>query len=174
MSWEVEMVKIVRWLIDDRDATPENSDPELEEAIVVAAQMTQREANFGNVYLIDVDTLSISPDPTTTATAGEAKDNAFINLVSLKTACIVCNGEAKNAARCALSVSDGLSKIDSREKAKWLVDIASSACKAYEDALFEFKVGQNVAGEAILGPFSDGNPKAYYGFPEHGPRSRIF
>ena len=79
MVWQTEMVRIVRHLINDIDAAS-YADDRLEETILVSAQLVLHEIDFDNTYTVDVDGLSLSPDPTGLAN----KDNAFINLICLK------------------------------------------------------------------------------------------
>ena len=56
MSWQNEMVRIVRFLINDIDASS-YTDERLEETILVAAQSVYASIDFPNTYTIDVDTL---------------------------------------------------------------------------------------------------------------------
>ncbi len=155
MAWQVEMTKIVRFLIGDTSTTPDNSDSDIIDVIVVSAQLTQKDISFEQTYTIDVDGDIINPDPTTTGVGGAPKDDAFINLVSLRAACILLKGDANKAAKCALSISDGLSRIDTRDKAKLLIDISKNICEEYSKAVQEYELGQNAPGMAIVGPYSD-------------------
>jgi hypothetical protein len=82
-TWQNEMVRIVRHLVDDLDAAT-YSDSRLEETVLVSAQMVQLQVTFDKTYTVDVDELLLTPDPT-----AATRDNAFINLVCLKTACII-------------------------------------------------------------------------------------
>ena len=81
MSWQNEMVLIVRHLINDLDDSNQSfSDERLEGTVLVSAQLLLNEIDFddppNNTYVVDVDGLSLTPDPT----SGE-KDNAFIKAV---------------------------------------------------------------------------------------------
>ena len=84
MAWQNEMVRIVRHLINDLDSSNYTfTDDRLEESVLVAAQLLLKEVDFDNTYTIDTDALDMSPDPTTLTT----KDDAFINLASLRIKC---------------------------------------------------------------------------------------
>ena len=78
MSWQGQMSTILRYLIDDVDSTSYKfSDERIETTLLVAAQLVTLEVDLTNTYTINVETCSLSPDPTETDT----RDNAFINLV---------------------------------------------------------------------------------------------
>lgn len=83
-TWEYEMVTMLRFLINDLSDDPTYSDTRLRQLIVMAAQIVNQEMTFSNNYTINFGTLTISPDPTVVA----YRDNAFINLVVLKAACL--------------------------------------------------------------------------------------
>ena len=86
MSWQGQMTTVVRHLVNDTDSTKYKfSDDRLETSILVASQLVISETDFANSYDINVEGCRLSPDPTDSAT----KDNDFIALVCLKTACII-------------------------------------------------------------------------------------
>ncbi len=153
MSWQNEMVLITRYLIDDV-ASASFTDERIESTILVSAQLTLFDVTFDKTYVIDVDSCSLTPDPT-----AATRDNAFINLVCLKTACIILRGEAKAAANNAVKVKDGgrfgSSEIDMGQSYKALGEMANIACKDYQDALIQYKAGSGKVGEAIIGPFTN-------------------
>ena len=65
MPWQNEMTIIVRHLVNDLDSTSYTfTDSRLEEAVLVSAQLSALEIDFENTYTIDVDAVSLSPDPT--------------------------------------------------------------------------------------------------------------
>ena len=108
MAWQSEMVRIVRHLINDLDSTNYSfTDDRLEELILVASQLVLTTLDFTNEYTVDVDALTLNPDPTT-----GTKDDSFINLVSLKAACVVLGSEVRSNALNSISLRDGPSAID--------------------------------------------------------------
>ena len=151
MVWQTEMVRIVRHLINDVDATS-YADDRLEETILVSSQLVLHEIDFDNTYTVDVDGLSLSPDPTGLAN----KDNAFINIISLKSACIILSSEVRTHGLNAIRMSDGPSSIDMTGIARNIAVSSQDMCGRYEHAVMQYKAGGSIAGQAILGPYSPG------------------
>lgn len=151
MSWQTEMTTIVRYLIYDFSDTPTYTDQKIQTAIVVAAQMTLQDIGFSKVYNISVPNSSISPDPTTT----DDKDDAFINLVSLKTACLIDTWQLRAKLPVAgISIRSGPESVDTRgvlTAYQYLKE--NGACKAFEQAKWEYEAGNLCPGRIILGPF---------------------
>lgn len=152
MPWQTELVRIVRYLIDDLGTTPTYSDARLEETVLVAAQMTLRDVDFDTTYTIDVDELTLSPDPTV-----GTKDDAFINLVCLRAGCLIDSSTYRTKLRegHGVIIKHGASSIDTKgqlDAYKLLAD--KGLCQAYADAKWEYEAGAMSPGEAIIGPFS--------------------
>jgi hypothetical protein len=151
MAWQNEMVRIVRHLINDLDSSNYTfTDDRLEESALVSAQLLLKEVDFDNTYTIDTDALDMSPDPTTLAT----KDDAFINLVCLKSACIILGSEVRTNSLNAIVVKDGPSSIDMRGIAAGLHNIYKDMCAKYDHYVMQWQAGNSVAGQAILSPYS--------------------
>lgn len=170
MSWQTEMTTIIRYLIYDFSDTPTYNDTKIQQAIVVAAQMTLQDITFSTVYNISVPSVSISPDPTE-----GTKDDAFINLVCLKTACLIDNWELRAKLPTAgISMRSGPESIDTRGVlAAYQYLQQNGACKAFEQAKWEFEVGNMCPGQAILGPFTGENVNVdFYGSFPNTPRTR--
>lgn len=164
MSWQGEMITMVRTLVSDVDPTNYTySNERLETSILVAAQIVLTEIDFENVYTVDVEQCYLSPDPTDPATGlvTANKDDAFINLVSLKTACIIMGSEMKTQALNAVRVTDGPSSIDYTAVAGHIRFLYEFSCKAYEEYKFNYAAGNNAVGKAILSPYSPGSQVAY-------------
>jgi hypothetical protein len=154
MSWQGQMSTIVRHLIDDLDAAKYKYSPtRVETAILVSAQLTTMNVDFNNSYTINVESCSLSPDPTDTDT----KDNPFINLVSLRTACIILGGEIRSESGNAISIKDGPSAIDLRGVSQVLATLYKDLSDRYDHTLLEYRAGNSIAGHAILGPYSPGS-----------------
>ena len=157
MSWQNEMVRILRFLINDIDASS-YSDDRLEETILVAAQLQYASIDFPNTYTIDVDGLVLSPDPTSVT-----KDDWFINIVCVKTACIILGSEAKTLAAQSYIIKDGPSTIDVSRAYTAAQQMYKDMCDKLAFMIMDYKVGNSVAGHAVLTPYtqerlSDGNP----------------
>lgn len=150
MAWQVELVRILRHLINDLASTPTFADSRLEEVILVSAQLIQNSLTFLNTYTIDVDSCTLTPDPTT-----GTKDNGFINLVLLKSRCIIRESEYRSQATTSgFTVVDGPTRVSTEGSLKGYKDMWDQACKDYDKAKFDYAAGSLCPGEAILGPFS--------------------
>jgi len=150
MAWQETMTIMVRTLINDLDETNYTySGERIEQTILVAAQLVNSAADFQNTYVPDLTQLTLSPDPTTAPA-----DNDYVNLVSLKAACIIASNEAKTSAGDALLVKDGPSTIDTRTSSGSMLNISKDLCGRYHDMLVDYKAGKSIAGQSILGPNS--------------------
>ena len=119
MAWQTEMTTLLRYVINDTDATSyEFTDSRLQTLIVSSA----------------------------------ANDNGFINLVVLKSACMLADGEYRTASNKGIVIRDGPSSVDARALIASKQQIASDSCAKYEKAELEFRLGNSNAGEAIIGP----------------------
>lgn len=160
MSWQGEMTTMVRHLVNDVDSTNYTyTDERLETSILVAAQIVQTEVDFENTYIIDVEQCYLNPDPTDPATglATADKDDPFINLVSLKAACIIYGSEMKTQSLNAVRISDGPSSIDCTAVAANIKFLYQYACEQYDEYKFNYAAGNNAVGKAILSPYSPGS-----------------
>ena len=152
MAWQNEMTLIVRHLVNDLDSSNHTFiDSRVEEAILVCAQLASLEVDFENIYAIEVDSLSLSPDPTDSAN----KDDSFINIVCLKTAQMLLGSEIKTHSLNAISLRDGPSSLDLRGIVSGLKILFDDTNKRYDEALMQYKLN-GVVGQAILGPYSPG------------------
>lgn len=149
------MGTIVRYLIDDVD--PANytfSAHRIETTILVAAQLSQMSITFGKNYNVNVENCTLDPDPTR-----EPEDHAFITLVCLRAACIILGSQIRSESGNAISIKDGPSAIDLRGVTETLAILYKDLCSKYEHAELEYRAGNSVAGQAILGPYSPGSDK---------------
>ena len=149
MSWQNEMVRIVRFLINDVDAST-YSDGRLEETVLIAAQLQMSAIDFNNTYTIDVDSLLLSPDPT----ESNPKDNWFINIVCTKAACIILNSEAKTLAAQSYKIKDGPSSIEMAGAYQATKAIADDMCNKLAVMIMQMKAGDSVGAQAILTPYT--------------------
>ena len=153
MPWQNEMTLIIRHLVNDLDSSSYVfTDSRLEEAVLVSAQLASLEIDFENTYTIDVDSVSLSPDPTDSSN----KDDSFINLVSLKTAQMLLGSELKTHSLNAISLRDGPSALDLRGIVTGLKILFDDINKRYDEALMQYKLN-GVVGQAVLGPYSPGS-----------------
>ncbi len=149
MAWQDTIVPIVRGLIFDLTSPFTYSCTRLEELIAVSAVLVTQEVSFTTAYVIDLDAISITPDP-----SGNAD---FVALVSIRTACLISQGEHRDAAKKAFSVKDGPAFVDTKDRAKHLGDLAEDACMMYQRAKTNYQIGDGTLGRAIVGPYTTGN-----------------
>ena len=155
MAWDDDAIEIVRMMTDDYGATARVSDDNLLRALLVAAFQVNREVDLDTSYAINLAAQSITPSPAT--------DEAFINLMTIKAACLLDRGAAITAANRAIAVRDGSSSVDLRGIAQARLEIAMRGgfCKAYQEAREDFireqagidRTGATTAGRAVLTPF---------------------
>ena len=153
MPWQNEMTLIVRHLVNDLDSSSYIfTDSRLEEAVLVSAQLASLEIDFENTYTIDVDSVSLTPDPTDSSN----KDDSFINLVCLKTSQMLSGSELKTHSLNAISLRDGPSAIDLRGIVQGLKILFEDIGARYDHAKLAYQMGTS-AGQAILSPYSPGS-----------------
>lgn len=154
MSWQGQMTTVVRHLINDVD--PSNytfSTDRVETTILVAAQLLIMNVDFNNTYNINVEASTLSPDPSDSDT----KDDPFIALACLRAACIIVGSEIRKESGNAISIKDGPSAIDLRGVTTTLTVLYQDLCKKYDEALLDYRAGNSVSGQSILGPYSPGS-----------------
>lgn len=159
MAWQSEMTTIVRFLINDIDATT-YTDGRIQQAICLAAQLTKEDVRFPNDYTVSVSGVTISPDPT-----DGTRDNAFVNLVSLKTACLIDQWSFRvKAATAGVRIKSGVDEVDTKGQLDgYKALIKDGICAEYAKAKWEYEAGNLTPGLAILGPFAGDNVDTSYG-----------
>lgn len=152
MSWQNTIPVMIRYLINDVSSSGyKYTDARIEKTTVIGAQFVSLELDFPNIYTIDIANNTISPDPTDE----ETKDNSFINLTALKTACIILGSELKTEAYNSISVKDAQSAIDLRGVSSTLSMLYKDLCDKYTAMADDYKF-TGETGQAILGPYSPG------------------
>ena len=154
MSWQGQMTTVVRHLINDVD--PSNytfSTDRVETTILVAAQLLIMNVDFNNTYDINVEASTLSPNPSDSDT----KDDPFIALACLRAACIIVGSEIRKESGNAISIKDGPSAIDLRGVTSTLTVLYQDLCKKYDEAELDYRAGNSVSGQSILGPYSPGS-----------------
>lgn len=146
MAWNTELVSIVRELIYDTDSV-RYTDFRLQSSILTSAQLMMTEVSFDTTYTVDLVASGISPDPT----ASGARDNNYINLTCLKTACLVLGGEAKDYGRNAMVIKDASATADFSKAFDAVKENAKDMCNKYEDYKTQFALGK-APGTAIITP----------------------
>lgn len=134
-----ECLPMVRHLVDDTDETSyEFSDERLSALIFVAAQYVNQD--FFSSYSISLCSQTISPEP----------DQQFINLTSLKTACILLKGVHTGWARNDFRVSDGPTTVDLKNITDKVKQAAEDACANYERTKLNIQMGGTVISGVVI------------------------
>ena len=151
MTWQDEILMIVRTLINDLDTSnPTYTDERLLQVVTVAAKYVQFDVVLDNTYTVDVVNKLISPDPTA------QNDSIFISLIGLKSACMIDQSTLRTKAamegiRAALgpaqlSIAGSLAGFD--------LIIDKGPCAAYDELTSHWDVKEATAVRAILSPFA--------------------
>ena len=185
MAWQVEMVRLVRYMIGDLDPSNQTyPDTRLTELVLVAAQLVIAELDFTQRFVPDLTTLSLTPDPTDRVGPPVTRDDSFINLACMKAACITDISETRTAANQAVQVRDGTSEVNLRWAAAARQALLADGgwCKKYDDSKLAYMMNRShIAGAAIMGPFRvwayEGLPWQFdqrLAYPSEGPGSFVF
>ena len=151
MSWQGQMSTVVRHLVNDVDSTAYTfSDNRVETSILVAAQLSLMNVDYTNEYTINVEACTLSPDPT-----------------CLRAACIILGAEIRKESGNAISIKDGPSAIDLRGVTSTLAVLYKDLCAKYEHALLEYRAGNSINGQSILGPYSPGSDLINRNYSDH-------
>ncbi len=152
MTWDVDLVLMLRILINDMTLPYTYTDEYLKQVIVVAGFQVDAEFPFPYDYTYDLTNLTITPDPLVVI------DASFAALVPLKAACIINQGEFKQALAQGIKVRDGDSAIDTSVSFRGYRDILEiGPCASYErlkwSLLASGAATSGGVGKAVLGPY---------------------
>jgi hypothetical protein len=159
--WTEPCIVLLRAMVGDMIQPYTYSDDSLQSVLAAAAQLNLTEIGFKTDYFVDVVDEVIDPDPV------DAEDNDFVNLMTIKAACIIEANQARIAAKRGVVMRDNTKSIDLSKVADAIIQIWKNGwCKNYEQAKFDyFLYGSYAIGAAIVGPF-----RAYVNWPA-GPWS---
>jgi hypothetical protein len=152
MAWDTDLVLMTRVLISDITAPQKYSDEYLQRVLVTAGIIVDAKVTFPYDYTYDISEITISPDPVT------SEDSAFMALVPLKSACIITQGEFKQALGQGIKVRDGDSAIDTSVSFRGYRDILEfGPCAAYQRLEWSLLAsgGNGLVGKAVFGPFRE-------------------
>lgn len=148
MSWDVDMVTMVRVLMKDGTVPYKYADEYLKQVIICAGFQVRQDIVLPYDYVFDLSALTITPDPMT------SDDAVAIALLPLKAACILSQGEYIAATGRAIRVRDGDSQIDTSAGFKGFRDILElGPCLAYDKLRWRIQASSATAIGAIVGAF---------------------
>lgn len=142
--WEEQCVEIVRVLINDIGAIEKYEDCRIERVLLVAASQLIQEINSSITYTVDITGATITPDPV------ESNDSAFVNLLCLKAALMITNGELRVYALGGMKVIDGPSTIDVGSAFNGVKALYTDLLTKYERERMLYQMGQN--GQSVSTP----------------------
>ena len=170
MSFDVTLPLITRNLIGDVDTTNQTySDDRLIELCLVAAQLLKFDISLPTTYAIDLDNLTLSPDPTVSP-----QDDTFITMCCLKASLILLRGETNKSTAQAIQVRDGLSLVDLRSVTSSKLLLLKTLQADYDQAkmLYLTTGSTGSIGRMICSPFRLASAEnlvypGYYGNHRH-------
>jgi len=158
MAWDTDLVLMTRVLINDISSPQKYEDAYLARVLVTAGIIVDAEFPFSYDYSYSVSDITISPDPV------ESEDLCFMSLVPLKAACVITQGEFKQALGQGIKVRDGDSAIDTSVSFRGYGEILElGACATYEKLKWQLMTtvsGGAGAGKAVLGWYREPNASA--------------
>jgi hypothetical protein len=164
MSWQTEMVFILRQIIDDLDPTNYTfSDSRLQSTILASTYLLQVELEFLNAYTIDANAGLLIPDPTGTY----PKDDDFIALCSIQAGILIYRSIIKTYSLRSISIRDGSSAIDTRGVVQNLKVIYDDLVIKFDHMRLMYQTGKYGFGKSILGPYSPGSDTANRGYVDY-------
>ena len=150
MPWKIDLVVMLRSLIGDLDSE-KFTDERLKQVLSIGAFNVLNDADFSNTYVVDVASVSITPDPIV------ENDKDFSVLTVYKSACILLGSEVKTQAGNSIMIKDGPSAIDLRGVTQNLNLMYKDFCAKYDSLLKTYQYNNTLVGQAILGPYSPGS-----------------
>lgn len=149
MSWQTEIIPLVRVLVNDISDTPIYNDDRIIQTILVAAKYVQFDTNLDHEYQIDLINQTMTPDPS------DDKDEIFICIVGLKTACIIDQSTFRSkAALEGIRAALGPAQLSTAgHLAGFKEVIEHGPCFLYDQLTEHWDVQNATAVAAILSPF---------------------
>lgn len=149
MAWQDEVLIFIRVLISDLDEPYTYSDNRLTQLAVVSAHIVKNEVPLNYSYSVTISTNTITPDPTTN------NDTAFMNLISLKSACLAdWSIYRTEALRSGIKAKLGPGTFETVQRLPGFAELINSGpCASYEKLKMQWSFGGASAARVILSPF---------------------
>jgi hypothetical protein len=169
VSWQIELPLMVRTLINDWDDQPVYSDDRLSQVIVVAAKYVQIDVQLPNEYSIDISNPQITPDPIIN------KDDIFVGMVALKSACMMDQSSLRTkAAMEGIRAALGPANLSVAGSLAGITTILEKGpCVLYQELKDTWNISEASNIKAILSPFVGNNFNPRY-IQNYGYRDRGF
>ena len=168
--WQDQVIPIVRVLLNDLESPHTFSDRRLEQLCAVAAHLVTSELYTNFVYSVNIAARQISPDPYT------SEDSAFINLMSLKAACIAdISTYRQEAMKAGIKARLGPAILETVERLPGFQTLLDKGpCALYEEMKMQISFGNASICRIILSPFvsNDFDPEDLAGGGDYGRSTR--
>ncbi len=156
MTWDVNLVLMLRVLINDLNAPQTNTDAYLQRILVAAGIYVNSQIELPEDYVYDIDAITIVPDPLV------SEDTISEALMPLKAACIMNQGDFQKAIGQGIKVRDGDTAIDTSVGFRGYKDILElGPCAAYDKLLWDLqRINADSVGaslNAVMGVFREPN-----------------
>ncbi len=158
MTWETECTEVVRVLINDLSEPYKYDDCRITRVLKVSATQIVTEIDFPVDYTVNLFLGTITPDPAAT----DNRDENFLNLLALKTAVLITNGEVREYSLASFRVVDGPSSIDTTARTQNMKLLAAGLESKYEKLKAIYQSGQ--IGQAVLSPYTVDSIYPYQNF----------
>jgi hypothetical protein len=150
MTWDSSLPILVRNAIGDFAAPPKYSDDQLGPLILTASQSVLFNVTPVQPYVIDIENLTLVPDPTDAI----INDTSFIYLVTLKSSSMLLYAEVRAYGQQAIAIRDGTSAIDLKRDLKALMELANTYEKELNKAIaYYFRNAGIIQYKAIVSPY---------------------
>jgi len=153
-SWQNTSLIMLRTMLNDAGCgDTKYSNTRLEQLLITAAYFLPIDINFNSDYVVDVEQLSITPDP-----IGQEDGVDFINFMVLRAACIADEGNFRNAALLqGVQARCGPAVLQTGSYGQYLKELLTEGpCKTYDDLKNEYNFsyeGKRIL-RAVMSPFA--------------------
>ena len=149
MAWQQQVIPIVRVLLNDVTSPHTMTDQRLEQLCAVSAHIVVSELYTNFDYKINIAARTISPDPYT------SEDTAFMNLMSLKAACISdISSFRTEVARAGIKAKLGPAVLETVERLPgFRTLLAKGPCALYDELKQQIAFGNADLCKVVLSPF---------------------
>lgn len=167
-SWKNTATIMLRTMLNDAGCGERTySNQRLEELLITAAYFLPIDINFSSNYIVNVETVSIAPDPISQTDGPE-----FINFMVLRASCLTDEGNFRNSALLqGVQARCGPAVLNTSSYGQYLKELLTNGpCKVYEDLKNEYNFsyeGSRII-RAVMSPFVSNDFYPPMGSAGHG------
>ncbi len=142
MAWLDDAIVLLRVLTGDDNSPYNYCDDRLSNMIIGSAKMVLFELSFDANYSVDINTLSVTPDP--------SSDNFFIPLVCLFAAVKIANSEYRQFSLASVNITDGPSAIDMSGQSAAFLQRMKALQADWAAAKLQYSLGNAIGAGSVL------------------------